>query len=740
MPTHRPIRAAALDRAPATRTIRRTAVLVATVLAALAVAFVTAPAGQAASGVWGSGGWAYSNGVVCDSGATSVPLVGWRLNGVGSPAFLTSGISEVNGVVSAQPAIDANATDSTLSPQTVGNLTPSQLSAIAYLIATWGASPNPARVAEVSEIVAELAGTPLGQGCLAAGTGSTSAAEAQSMLTQAQQLAGPYTVKLTSPATAVVSAKPLPVTANVMSALGYPVAGLTVQFTGADVSQSVTALTDASGNASAHVTATAVGSAPLTVTATVAAPIGLRVRLSGQAVPAVYPDAPVASAASLLLPLAQPHNVTVAVTTSAKLALARSVISTTVTSTGLNGHAANAAVTVLGPLGAAPDGSCAALTAADWTAARDNADTTGKSITLAQATVAVLGNAPAAGPSFTVTSAGCYTSMASLTTTDAQPNVTAQSAFAAPASSVDAVATTLQVQTAPGQVALTGILPAQVVVSGGPASTGSVSGTLRGPIAATSGTCPTTGWDAAPVRATLARTTLSPTGETTVGLPDLEVAGCYAVDLTTVLTVGDLGSITVASPAGTEGTVALVLAPTMQAAATTTWIDTSAPEQATIGVYGTLTQPGTLTTTMLWLPAQPLGCASADWRHATVVGAAMTTPTTGDGSYPVRSDATPKAGCYSLVATLALTANPNATIASAPGAPSSLVLAISPPHAILLSDQDRLPGDRPQVIFAIVGFVIALGAAAATTPLLGRRTRFLDELSRRSGFPDAFGR
>jgi hypothetical protein len=725
---------------PTHRSIRRAAVLVAAGLAALVSTLVTAPAGQAASGGWGSGSWPYSNGVVCDSGGTSVPLVAWRLDGVASPAFLTTGISEVNGVDSGQPSIAANTPDPVLTPQTVGNLSQAQISAIAYLIATWGASASPARVAEVSELVAELAGTPLGADCLAAGTGATSTAEEQSMRTQALQLAGPYTVKLTSPATVAVSAAPIAVAANVTSALGYPVAGIAVQFAGTNVSQPVTATTDASGNASAHLTAVAVGSAPITVTATVAAPIGLRVRMSGQSTPAVYLAAPVTSAAgSLSLPLAQPRNVTVAVTTSAKLALAGSVISTTVTPTGLNGHAANAAVTVLGPLGAAPDGSCAALTAAEWTTAQNGADAAGKSLTLAQATVALVGNTAAVGPSFTVASAGCYASMATLTTTDAQPNVTAQSAFAAPASGVDVVATTLQVLTAPGQVALTGVLPAQVVVSGGPASTGSVSGELRGPIAPTSGTCPATGWDKAPVRAALARTALAATGTTTLALPDLEVAGCYAVGLTTVLTVGGLGSITVASPAGAQGTVALVLAPTMHTAATTTWIDTNTPEQATIAVYGTLTQPGTLTTTMLWLPSQPLGCASADWRDATVVGAGLTTPTTGDGSYPVTSAATPKAGCYSLLATLTLSANPSATIASEPGTPSSLVLAISPPHAIALSDEDGLPGDRPQVIFAIVGFVIALGAAAATTPLLGRRNRFLDELSRRSGFPDALG-
>jgi hypothetical protein len=247
-------------------------------LAALVSTLVTAPVGQATSGGWGSGSWPYSNGVVCDSGGTSVPLVAWRLDGVASPAFLTTGISEVNGVDSGQPSIAANTPDPVLTPQTVGNLSQAQISAIAYLIATWGASASPARVAEVSELVAELAGTPLGADCLAAGTGATSTAEEQSMRTQALQLAGPYTVKLTSPATVAVSAAPIAVAANVTSALGYPVAGIAVQFAGTNVSQPVTATTDASGNASAHLTAVAVGSAPITVTATVAAPIGLRVR------------------------------------------------------------------------------------------------------------------------------------------------------------------------------------------------------------------------------------------------------------------------------------------------------------------------------------------------------------------------------------------------------------------------------------------------------------------------------
>src|SRR5580704_9294938 len=57
----------------------------------------------AAAGVWGSGAWPYSNGVICSLVNTTIPLVAWQLNSVAEPAFLTAGIAETAGVDSGRP-------------------------------------------------------------------------------------------------------------------------------------------------------------------------------------------------------------------------------------------------------------------------------------------------------------------------------------------------------------------------------------------------------------------------------------------------------------------------------------------------------------------------------------------------------------------------------------------------------------------------------------------------------------
>ena len=126
------------------------------------------------------------------------------------------------------------------------------------------------------------------------------------------------------------------------------------------------------------------------------------------------------------------------------------------------------------------------------------------------------------------------------------PNVAAQSAYATPAGAVTVDATTVRASTAPGHVAARGILPAKLLVSGGPAATGTVSGALLGPDRTDAGQLPTTGWDKAAVRAKLAPTTLNANGTTNLTTADPTVAGCNAIDLTTVLTMGYLGSVTVA--------------------------------------------------------------------------------------------------------------------------------------------------------------------------------------------------
>jgi hypothetical protein len=154
--------------------------------------------------------------------------------------------------------------------------------------------------------------------------------------------------------------------------------------------------------------------------------------------------------------------------------------------------------------------------------------------------------------------------------------------------------------------------------------------------------------------------------------------GCYALDLSVALTLGDLGSVTVPLSAGSAGTVVLVIDPQITVRATTTWVDTNQPVNAVVTVLGTLTLPATLSTVLLWQPAQPLGCQVADWRTAQAVGRPTTVTTGGDDAYAVASVTAPKVGCYSLLVTLQLLANDQVTVAGPVGVNGSFVLAATP--------------------------------------------------------------
>lgn len=246
------------DRAaasPRPRARRRTAIrsgrvaLGAISVGAIALLMVGGPGpAAAATGTWGANHSPYSNGVICQLGPTTpaaatpappiatVPLVAWKLQNVTQPSFLLASIEETGAVDSGQPPIAASisAPDAPLAANSYGSFSGSQLAALAYLISTWGADPTPARVAEVSELVAEQAGHANGTACLDQGQGATSTAEAASMWTAAQRLAGPYRVAVTTTATQVVYGQPIVLRATVTSARGLAVPGLTVTFASSD--------------------------------------------------------------------------------------------------------------------------------------------------------------------------------------------------------------------------------------------------------------------------------------------------------------------------------------------------------------------------------------------------------------------------------------------------------------------------------------------------------------------------
>ena len=682
-------------------------------LSLVAVAVLDAPSGRADAGLWGIGNWPYTNGVICSVGSTTVPLVSWRLNSTPQPAFLLGAISQTAGVDTGQPPSSTAELDRPLTPSGYGNLTATQLAATAYLVSTCGADPNAARVAEVSATIADEAGAPADQRCLSGGPGAPSRTEADQMWTQAQQLAGPYQVALTSSATSLVLGQPTALRAVVTSALGYPVPDLIVVFSSTADGTTTDSNTDPSGTATASVTVGQLGSlvtAPV-LTATVNAPTGLQVSTAPGATPAVYARSATPTQGLVTLPLAPPRTPAVSVTTSTRLAGVGAIVRTSVRVSGLNGHAATITVSVAGPLPATAAGSCAQLTVADWSAAIGTDPT--HALVKASVSGSLVGDQLTAGPTITLTDPGCYAADAILITTDTRPPLTVSAPYGVAGADLDIVAVAIQARAGTGGIALITSPQLSVTVSGPSVSGGTVSGTIRGPAPAINGACTTVAWTSTPVAATLQPAAVTGSGTYPLRLAgSLTQVGCYALELSAQLLIGDLGSVNVAVAAGTASSTALLLAPQVQVQARSTWTSTGSAVNAAATVLGAFTQPGTLQSELLWQPVQPLGCQLADWAHATVLNSAVPGPTSGDGTYPVASLTAAKAGCYSLQVRLVLTANSAVTAAAPLAAPGSVFTVADGPPAprrVITASTDN---QSAQLWATLFGFIVAIGVAA----------------------------
>jgi Bacterial Ig-like domain (group 1) len=671
----------------------------------------------AQAGVWGSGAWPYLDGIVCTQPGETIPLVSWPLASVAGPAFLSAGIVDNDGIDSGRPPTGPPvATDPPVTPET-GDYTAAQIAAMAYLISTRGADPSPARIAEVAEIVTEQGGAPAGEQCLATGQEAISTAEAQQMWMQAQENAGPYQVSLRANASTLVFGQAVALTATVTSALGYPVPDLLVTFSSTGIGSPQQQRTDAWGHASATLTvqrAQSVTSTTLpTLSASVSAPVGLRVRSAPGSISALYADAAVIAAGSLSLPLSQPTKPAISVTMPAPLALAGSTVATTVSVTGLNSFAANATVTLSGPLPPDSSGGCRTITAATWASAP----------VLSNSGYNFIGDGTIAGPSITGSAPGCYSTAASLTTINASPNLTTVTGYGLPAASVAVVPITVRAQAAPGAVAHVGPLPIQVTIDGTPAFSAAVSGDVLGPQLALGGSCDKANWEAGAASKAVSADTVVTPGSTAVAGPDLQVPGCYALQLKIVLTVGELGSISIDLGPGAPGTVALVLAPTITVNTATTWIDAGHTAHATVGIFGALTQPVLINTTLLWQPTQPLGCATADWARASVLGTSAADRSIGDGSYPVVSVVASKIGCYSLFVTVTLQANTHIIISAARGSSGSLFFVENPPAFSRQTVAVTPIDDTSRMWITLIIFGTFLAAATSYCGVAGWRER-----------------
>jgi hypothetical protein len=721
----------------------------------VSMVLVSSPA-NAASGTWGSAKSPYSNGVICSPGpATTVPLASWNLGGAaGSVAFLLAGLSSTGGLDSGKVPF-ATLGQQTASPlvATGGGLTAAQIAATASLIRLSGSDPNPARVAEVAELVAAQNGRATGEQCLAGGQGGTSPADAAALWARAQALAGPYQV-------AIRSANPLftlgtreSLTASVTSAAGQPVPGvdLTLSTSGAVLTSAQGGLRGAQGGNSITVTTGAAGTAAATITVpdsdtastisvatTIAVPIGLTQITVPGAVAAVTLSAATRSSVSTEFAVdTTPDPVLSTGFTATGLAIGGSV-RPTVTVSGMHGHSATVTLTVYGPA------QCAALADSTLTnstltddmptndswAAAVAADPTG-ALVANRATLAIAGDGSPRSAGWKPTKPGCYAAVAALATADISPPITRRSAFSVGRHGLIVIATSASMKVDHGGLFGPGPITASVTVANPSGTLGPITGALLGPLLPVANSCSGLDWSSARRVSRVTATHVAADGHLAVTATGATTTGCYNVALAGSTSFPNLGTVPIpvtAAPAdGTAdatvpavgpSTTALVITPAVASTEASTWAITPGPVKESVDVHGSVGQHAKLTFDMMWAPANPLGCSAVDWRTATRAATSTATPVAADGTYEVESGSTPKVGCYSAIAVITTDANPQIVGKSAIGASRSLFLA-APPAASpqlptrLISQQSPLISTRVGIAFS--GYLTLLLFALAIT-------------------------
>ena len=331
---------------------------------------------------------------------------------------------------------------------------------------------------------------------------------------------------------------------------------------------------------------------------------------------------------------APPATPTVATTASAPDVQPGDGITDTVTVGATGGGSGSLAWTLLGPIPAAPDGTCTGL---DWSGAT----------TLDSGTLAVSGNGSYTTPTSTPIHAGCYTYVQSLT----------GSGFSGPVSTApgDAGETVL---VHPAQLSTTAsavrILPGgqvndSVVVSGRGVGAGTLDWTLVGPIApAPDGTCEGLDWSGA---GTADQGTIEVTGDGTYATDASSptAIGCYSyVQRLTDDSVG--GPATTA--AGDPGETVLVAKPDLSTSISSASLQKGGAVSDEITVGGTGGAAGSLAWTLVG-PVAPVSgsCADADWSGAATADQG-TIAVDGDGTFVTPASPVPAAGCYGYAVTL----------------------------------------------------------------------------------------
>jgi hypothetical protein len=655
------------------------------------LALLAPTAGSAATpGTWGVQQATYVDGMVCSNGSVTSPLAAWNFGDTGLDFLL-------------DPVTSSGFTDSALLPQPgspgrlVTPVSPGQygmgsaadVATYAALISVFGTGPDP-DAAEVARAILDNAGAGAVPNCV-------SAAAAQSLVTEAARLAGPYTVTA-APATSPAAAGGAGVlNVRVTNSFGQPVPGAAVAASSpvpifAGGAATAAAATDATGTA--HVPFTVpqdntLASVPITATAAVS--VGLEAVTAGgvfgqRYASAVYADPPVDYSANVTLPISQGAAPVLtsglgstAITQGTALALSEQL-------TGMFGHTGHVTFTITGPLKLDPTTLCMKITAASFAA---------NTPTAATSNLDVIGDSVITGGNWQPTTIGCYLLKTVIATTNATPPATA-AAKPAVLTVLDtkAAATPAHIVFGPG-----GAVSETVQVTHSYQRPGTLSTRILGPITPGNGDCRGADWSKVKP-ATIAPTNTTGDGNFTIATGALPKVGCYQLQTALVLAIAPHLTARVPLTSSAVNGVFYVLQPTVTAAAQATSVVSPASVHVAVTVLNTFGLAGQVRVRMLHTVADQFGCRQADFSHATVVATGAPVPTSGDGTVTATSAATSALGCYALVPTLVMDANSTVT---ATGTPTSdnVVLAgvgLAPPAA-------RVP---PRVSRSLLGMYVAL--------------------------------
>jgi len=681
---------------------------------------------------WGALDSPYVTGVICpgEKQGSSVALVSWDLGDGLAPAYLMDAISTDGKTDTGRVPY------STLKDFRKSTMVGDRASLTASLLRLGGNSRDPAAVGQLAELIAEQNGTGLGQSCLHDKTGGMSLESASVLLGQAIDQAGPYSVTVSADQPLIKTGGTTDVRARVTSAKGSPVPGVPVAFTSRskDVSLDLaTATTDAQGIAAVPIQLDSAVEASVAVTA--------RATLADSATLVTAKDA---LDAVVLAPPKQVEGVgVVRISTKADPVLstgatenvlpANRPVTPRVWISGMNGHSGNVTINVYGPMGLPRGGLCTEISSSQWADAikKDAGKLNGGA-----STVSVTGDGLYSAIPFTPSAPGCFTVLASITTSDASPNVTRKSDFATGSASISITDTTVAGTLDHKGVILPGSpvkLTVAVAKSHGWSAT--VNAALAGPIKA-----PVTGCSSANYAS--AKKVWSSTLPLTEPKATLETGtftklGCYKLDASITFDVGTGTSVTWPLTPPSDVTAALVVKPLLlEAFANTT--NTVSPEPASESVFvtGSAGLPAKLTVEMWQAAYDDAGCAQVDWTKATKVSIGKPTATAGDGWYRADSGATASSGCYSMVPVLTLDANPAATTRKRVGERYSQVVVGPPPQKPFSLKPTATLGAGMLQSHAVV---LSLGAMAIIVLGLAAFTLREAYTSRRDERPDGPG-